>query len=155
MHHEAKFFITFPTNVSEIHLLLLERLNLYTSFTTLLMLSFICDLAFTCKWLRALELFHTGLRSGSRLAAMRRCSDRADQPLRCNLDHTDTLPRWSNCLPHSGKTHCRPGTYRGLPGQLKSTKRGWRRSRWEHCSVERGQCIRATAVSRGLEIQEK
>ncbi len=76
----------------------------------------------TCRWLRVLGLSHTGLHSGSSLAARCRCSDTAGRPPRCSPDHTDTRPRRSNCSPRSVKTHCRPGTCRGLLGQLKPTE---------------------------------
>lgn len=73
----------------------------------------------TCRWLRALGLSRRSLRSSSSRAAWRRCSGRAGRPRLCSPDRTDTRPRCSSGSPRSGKTRCRPGTYRGLPGRLK------------------------------------
>lgn len=84
------------------------------------MFSFIRQLPCTCRWLHALGLFHTGPHSGSSLDTQCRCSDMAGRPRCCSPDHTDTRPHWSKCLPRSVRTHCRPGTYRGLLGQLKA-----------------------------------
>lgn len=83
----------------------------------------------TCRWLHDLGLFHTGLHSGSSLAAECRCSRKVIRPRSCIRDHTDTPPRWSICSPRSAKTRCRPGTYRDLLGQLKPAEQ--RDRRWE------------------------
>lgn len=91
----------------------------------------------TCRWFRALGLFHTGLHSGSSPAATRRCSDTAGRPSCCSLGRTNTLPLRSNCLQHSVKTRCRPGTYRGPLGQLKPTERRERPERGDYISAVR------------------